>query len=148
MVISMRMIIKRTYSDDDMNLLFKMIRKKAGRYEKIKHLLHIKKCSDPNLAERYLILTCIMNNGQIDEEVIIEDRKVFNALTGKRMEIIELVNEKGPISVKELAKFAGRDYKNVYDDIMALEKFLIIRAVKVGKERVALGKVRECTLKF
>ena len=41
-------------------------------------------------------------------------------LTPKRLELIRLVRKRRPSSINELAVFARRDFKRVYEDIMSL----------------------------
>ena len=136
----MKFIVKRRYSDEDMKTLRKSIRRRIGRFEKISKILKIKKCTDPEVGEAYLYLLTLRNGEDIHEEVMIEDRKIFSALTPKRFEIIELSNNFGPISIRELARRANRNYKNVYDDVFSLYKFFLINVVRSGKEKYILGK--------
>jgi len=41
-------------------------------------------------------------------------------LTPKRLELIRLIRERRPGSINELALFADRDFKRVYEEIMSL----------------------------
>ena len=41
-------------------------------------------------------------------------------LTPKRLELIRLIRQKHPASITDLAVLAGRDFKRVYEDVMAL----------------------------
>jgi len=41
-------------------------------------------------------------------------------LTPKKLELIRLIRERRPGSINELALFADRDFKRVYEDIMSL----------------------------
>ncbi len=43
-------------------------------------------------------------------------------LTDKRMALLHLIRERHPKSVRELAKFAGRDFKNVHTDVTLLKR--------------------------
>ncbi len=136
----MKFIIKRRYTDRDVEVIRKSIRKKIGRFEKVSKLLKIKKCTDPDIGEMYLYLLAIRNDEPISEEIIIEDAKIFAALTPKRFEIIEIVNRFGPLSIKNTAKKLSRDYKNVYDDVFSLYRFFIINLIRMGKEKYIVGK--------
>ncbi len=135
----MEMKIIRKYRKADMEILKKSIRRKFGRIEKVKKLLQIKKCSQPEIGEAYMFYMA-MDNG-IEETVIVEDKKVFTSLSAKRFEIIEFLNKNGPASIKEIARKTRRDYKNVYDDIYAMGEFQILNVVRYGKEKVALGEI-------
>lgn len=43
-------------------------------------------------------------------------------LTDKRMALLHLIRERHPRSVRQLAKFAGRDFKNVHSDVVLLKR--------------------------
>ena len=137
----MKLSIVKEYRDEDLSVLKRAIRSKYGRIEKVKKQLQIKKCAAPGVGEAYLYYLGIDEG--IEEEIIIEDKKVLNALTAKRFELLEFLNEHGPLSIKELANRTKRDYKNVYDDISALSRFLVLTVVKFGREKVPIGKILE-----
>ena len=137
----MKFVVKRNYSDKDLDILKKSIRRRIGRYEKINKILKIRKCTNPEVGEAYLYLLAIQNGEDVQEEVIIEEKKVFSALTPKRFELIELVNDFGPISIQDLARKANRNYKNVYDDVFSLYRFFLLNMVRSGKEKYIIGKI-------
>ncbi len=140
----MKLIITREYRKEDKEILKRTIKRKFGRFEKIKTLLNIKKCTQPTLSEAYLMYEALNEETSlIVEEVIIHDKKVFNALTARRIELLEFLNRNGPSSIKEIAEKTHRDYKNVYDDISALDRFLVLNVVKSGKEKIAIGKIND-----
>nr|AAZ32524.1 hypothetical protein [uncultured euryarchaeote Alv-FOS4] len=144
----MKVIIKREFKKEHITVLKKSIRRKYGRFEKVKALLASKGCASPGIGEAYLIYLCTMNEEPIEEEVIIKDKKVFNVFSAKRFEMIDYINNHGPLSLKELARKTGRDYKNVYDDIYAMERFLILNVVKSGKEKVPIGKINSIEIRI
>ncbi len=56
-------------------------------------------------------------------------------LTPKRLELIRLVRKRRPSSINELAAFARRDFKRVYEDIMSLaEAGLVELAENKGRK--------------
>jgi predicted transcriptional regulator len=57
-------------------------------------------------------------------------------LTPKRLELIRLVRKRRPGSINELAAFARRDFKRVYEDIMSLaEAGLVELAENKGRKK-------------
>jgi len=48
-------------------------------------------------------------------------------LTAKRMALLHVIRENHPKSINALAKIAGRDFKNVYADIMLLKRCGLVR---------------------
>lgn len=50
-----------------------------------------------------------------------------SVLTPKRLELMKALRQKGPLSVRALAKQLERDYKNVHADVSALEDVELIQ---------------------
>lgn len=48
-------------------------------------------------------------------------------LTPKRLTLLKVLRQQGPMSVRALAKEVARDYKNVHTDVRALEEASLIR---------------------
>lgn len=55
---------------------------------------------------------------------------VRNLLTPKRMELMRLIKHKQPKSLYELAKLAGRDYRNVHEDLQVLKDYGLVKMSK------------------
>ena len=51
-------------------------------------------------------------------------------LTPKKLELIRLVRKRRPSSINELAAFAHRDFKRVYEDIMSLSEAGLVDLAK------------------
>lgn len=51
---------------------------------------------------------------------------LLQALTPRRLELLRRLHDDGPESVRALAKKLSRDYKNVYNDVQALERVGLI----------------------
>lgn len=64
---------------------------------------------------------------------------VRTLLTDKRLELLHLVRQHSPRSINQLANIAGRDFKNVYTDVMLLKDYGLIQ---IGKQRKASKTVR------
>jgi predicted transcriptional regulator len=57
---------------------------------------------------------------------------LLRVLTPRRMEAIKAVHDNGPVSFRALAKFLGRDYKNVHKDMQEMERIGIVVRDKKG----------------
>jgi predicted transcriptional regulator len=57
---------------------------------------------------------------------------LLSVLTTRRLELLKVLHESGPSSVRALSKELNRDYKNVHQDITLLEKIGLIQR-KDGK---------------
>ena len=59
---------------------------------------------------------------------------VRNLLTEKRLQLLHTIKERRPKSISELARFSGRNFKNVYVDIQTLKSYGLIQ-LKKSKEK-------------
>ncbi len=48
-------------------------------------------------------------------------------LTEKRLSLLHLIQSSSPRSINQLAKLAGRDFKNVHADVMLLKHYGLLR---------------------
>lgn len=56
------------------------------------------------------------------ERVYFHDfRTLLKYVTPKRLELLETLHQSGPMSINALSRLLKRSYKNVYDDVHALE---------------------------
>lgn len=61
------------------------------------------------------------------ERIYFEDaRTFFRHITPRRFDLLEELHRCGPMSINALAKLLKRNYKNVHDDVKALEKIGLI----------------------
>jgi len=82
--------------------------------------------------KRFIKAWCKAENNKIEQTEIhlnFEDFSILlSVLTPKRLELLKSLRQRGPMSVRALAKQLERDYKNIYTDVSALEQInLIIR---------------------
>lgn len=56
-------------------------------------------------------------------------------ITGARLELLSLIRKARPRSIQELAKIAGRDFKNVYQDIKLLAEYGLIELKESGARK-------------
>jgi predicted transcriptional regulator len=61
-------------------------------------------------------------------------------LTDKRLALLHLVREHSPRSINQLAKLAGRDFKNVHADIMLLKDYGLVHLVKRQRTSKTIGQ--------
>lgn len=70
-----------------------------------------------------------------NDEIIYYTSDFYSVLTPRRIEILEYIHKHNLDSVKNLAEATSRDYKNVYDDVLALQKFGLLDFVREGKNK-------------
>jgi len=67
---------------------------------------------------------------------------LLRTLTPARWDLLERLRDAGPLSIYELAKRLGRDYKNVHTDVTALSKIALIERAADGRVSVPWDVVR------
>jgi len=72
-------------------------------------------------------------SNQAEVHLNFEDLETLVAvLTPKRFELLKTLRQRGPLSVRALAKILGRDYKNVHVDAAELEAVDLIQRTDEG----------------
>lgn len=67
------------------------------------------------------------------ERVYFNDAKTFfRHITPRRFDLLEELHRIGGMSIKALARHLGRNYKNVHDDVKALEEIGLIERQENG----------------
>ena len=82
-----------------------------------------------------------VNIVSFSEYLSFETFDIYLAVTPKRMEVLDYININEPKSVKDLAIGLGRDYKNVYDDVLGLSKYNLVDLIKVGRNKTPVTRV-------
>jgi len=67
------------------------------------------------------------------DEVFVSLDELAKALTPKRAELLAKIQEVHPTSIKELAENIGRDFKNVYNDLLVLASVGLVDLEKKGR---------------
>ena len=58
-------------------------------------------------------------------------------ITGARLELLSVIRKSKPKSIQELARLAGRDFKNVYQDVKLLAQYGLIELKEQGARKAA-----------
>ena len=76
------------------------------------------------------------------ERLYFEDlATMLRVLTPRRLEVLKVVHEVGPVSVRGLAGRMKRDYKNVHHDLQVLERAGLVTRSPDGKLTVPWNKI-------
>ncbi|HTM62396.1 MAG TPA: MarR family transcriptional regulator [Burkholderiales bacterium] len=67
---------------------------------------------------------------------------LLKTLTPARWELVDRLREAGPLSIYQLAKRLGRDYKNVHTDVSALTRIGVIEKQRDARVSVPWDVVR------
>lgn len=155
------------YSDSLKNL--ELARKKLiMKYSNIDDLfqdIQRERCSDPDKVDDYMLWHSIntfdkeqqelerLDAGNMPpiifrEELLYQTTDFFGILTPRRMELLEYIHTHNPKSLKTLAEETGRDYKNVYDDVLALQRFRLLELIKEGKNKRPFSNLTAMEIQF
>ncbi len=74
--------------------------------------------------------------GKIEFVSVGSIEELNHILTPQRKRLLDIVRRHKPSSIRELAKMLDRDYKNVYDDVVFLEKVGFLRLERKGRKLV------------
>ena len=70
---------------------------------------------------------------QAENHLNFEDfAMLISVLSPKRLELMKILRQQGPLSVRALAKQLARDYKNVHADVAALEVVDLVQRTEEG----------------
>ena len=139
-------------SKKNLELAKKKLEKKYDTIESLIGEVNKKLCNSPDLIDDYMLWQIILmyekhltaNAGTapgnipvlpFKEEIIYYTSDFYSVLTPRRAELLEHIHAKNPESVKALAAELKRDYKNVYDDLLALEQYHLLEFVREGKNK-------------
>ena len=66
---------------------------------------------------------------------ILRDFRMLECLTEKRIQMMEIIRSRHPSSIRELSRILERDIKNVFDDLLLLEKNRFIKLERFGRSK-------------
>lgn len=117
----------------------------ARRFETIE-TLHQKvsadKCGNPFPVDDYMLWRALNTpDCEYVEKISVETPEIFADLSPKRMELLEYVRIHDVSSITDLAEQLGRDYKNVYDDLNALQRWGLVTLSRRGKDKRPVSHV-------
>ena len=117
------------------------LQKKHGSIETLRGSVLSKRCHEPESVDDLLIWMSIERDIDISmEDIVIYNKPwILDTLTEKRMVLLRHIILQEPRSIKALAKELGRDYKNVYDDVLALFSSGLIEMVQEGRRKRPIG---------
>ncbi len=74
--------------------------------------------------------------GRIEYVSVGSIEELNRILTPQRKKLLDVIKREKPSSLKKLADLVGRDYKNVYEDVILLEKSGFLRLERKGRRLV------------
>jgi predicted transcriptional regulator len=68
--------------------------------------------------------------------------QMFATFTPKRWELIAALRSTGPMSIAELARHLGRNYKNVHADVQQLAEWMAVERGEDGRVNVPWSEIK------
>ncbi len=105
--------------------------------------IHIRKASESVTAARAGFLAAWQSESYTSEHFDFESpAALFRVLTPKRWDLIECLQQTGPLGVRALARALGRDVKRVHEDAAALIAVGMVEKTADGKLIVPFAEIR------
>ena len=132
----MRVEVAQHAGADDESRQVEEFEARHGSFDALRQRVLIGRCSDPEAADDYFVWRALRDgDGGIERRTVFDTPEVFRALTPRRVELLEYLHGNDVASIKELAARLGRDYKNTYDDLAALQAWGLVAVHRQGKNR-------------
>ncbi|MEM3396185.1 MAG: HTH domain-containing protein [Thermoplasmata archaeon] len=144
----MQIELKKEYGQKDVTKLIQDFTERYGSLEKLQQSIGLSKCTRPFAVDDFFIWEALSQGGRFTETTVIAYTEVFNILTARRVELLEYLQAKAPTSIRQIAKELNRDYKNVYDDISALEDAELVVTKKKGRNVYITSAVSSIIISF
>lgn len=145
----MRIESRITYRSREKEEMLSRLKKRYGSLASLQQKVTMKKCSEPEIVDDYMVWKSIeKKDAEITEVHVWRNADVINQLTARRLELLEHIYRKGGESVMELSTTLKRNYKNVYDDLLALEKIGLISIHTDGRKKISAAGASEILIRF
>lgn len=110
-------------------------------FEALRHRVFVERCNEPQGVDDYVVWKALREGGTLEDRTVFGTPDVFRALTPRRVELLEYLHGNEAPSIKELAARLRRDYKNTYDDLVALEGWGLVALRREGKNQRPVARV-------
>ena len=144
----------------NLDVVKKRLKQKYKSIDELSIEVQKRQCNSPESVDDYMLWQALtaLEKGQNEqpegvlnepqqvlikykEEIIYHTSDFYQILTPRRMELLEYINSHNLKSVKSLAADLKRDYKNVYDDLLALQRYRLIEFIREGKNKHPVSRL-------
>jgi predicted transcriptional regulator len=80
-----------------------------------------------------------------EEKDLMRKLKILECLTRKRVEILKAIASHHPGSIRALSRIVERNVKNVFEDLLLLERNKFISFEEEGKSKKPIVRVKKIT---
>ncbi|UCE38444.1 MAG: hypothetical protein JSW00_04235 [Thermoplasmata archaeon] len=120
---------------------------KYESFENLHQKFTVEKCRNPEFVDDYMMWKALNEEEiKINEKIVLKNLDIYQMISQKRMELLDYLSSHDTKSLKTLAQELKRNYKNVYDDVKALEKFGLIELIHDGRNKRPITKIISITV--
>lgn len=132
----------KSYSNEQIAAEKRILEERYGSLENLHQKFAVGKCHNPEYVDDYMVWKALSEEEvRFTERVVLKNLDIYLMMSPKRMEILDYLSSHTTESIKTLALELKRDYKNVYDDIMALKKFGLVELLVEGKNKRPITRI-------
>jgi len=133
----MRLEVLKVYSHVDMDEEKRRLIEEYGSLENLAQKAATIGCTRPNYVDDYMTLKALSSkNPSVIERRTYTGTATFGFLTPRRMDLLDYLKNHEVESITRLSEALKRNYKNVYDDLRALEEIGMIIMVRRKNKKV------------
>ncbi len=101
-------------------------------------------CTRPNYVDDFMVLKALTSKKpSMRERSVFTGSGLFAFLTPRRMDLLDHLKMREVKSITELARALKRNYKNVYDDLKALEEMGMVVLTRRKNKKIPRLNVTE-----
>ena len=140
----MQIEIVKEYSPDDVKFENENFKRKYGSLEALQQRVSTGKCENPRHVDDYMLWEAMKSkNARVSEKIVFNTSDMFLKTTPRRMEMLEYLSTHQVESVRDLARWLKRDYKNVYDDARVLKELGLLSIIQNGRKSIPTTRVKK-----
>jgi DNA-binding transcriptional ArsR family regulator len=141
--------IEKTHKQKDIQHELENLRRRHGTRDDLHKKVLNDKCGGPSSVDDYVLWKAVTaQDCEYVEKIVVDSPRIFGGLTPRRVELLEYVGRHNVRSIKDLAEELDRNYKNVYDDLKALEEWGLVSLPRRGKDKKPISHVESFHVTF
>ena len=129
----MRIRITKRWKPAEVEGMITAWERKYGSINSLLQKVQISKCTSPGQMGDYVMWKNLSQGAEFQDIIVVKDPDIFETLSPRRVEMLEYLMNNDAKSIRHLAASLRRNYKNVYDDLIALSKYGLVDLTTSGR---------------
>ncbi len=139
--------ILKSYSNEHIEAEKRRLERQYESLETLHQKISVEKCNNPQYVDDYMLWKAMEEDDvRLTDTIMLNNLDIYQMMSPKRMEILDFLSSHNTGSIKSLAIELKRDYKNVYDDVKALEKFGLIDLIVEGRNKCPITMIERISI--